>query len=95
VLLLSGKWLVGLAHVGLLLYNSLLLSRKRHTVDVTEVFKDLPRLKTQRMIKLTVFVMAFIITIYKCVLPTQYKTRLEYCTAPLDKPSVQCAALGI
>ncbi len=37
----------------------------QHVVDVTEIFRELPREKKLRMIKLALYVFIFVVVIYK------------------------------
>ncbi len=41
---------------------------QQHRLDITEVFRELPREKRQRLIKLGLYVAIFVVVIYKYVI---------------------------
>lgn len=65
LMLLSGRWFIGSLHVLVLAFNVREVMLQRHHVDVTEVFRDLNRQKTIRNIKLALYVLIFVVVIYK------------------------------
>mmetsp|Transcript_15204 Transcript_15204/g.45851 ORF Transcript_15204/g.45851 Transcript_15204/m.45851 type:complete len:157 (-) Transcript_15204:1873-2343(-) len=67
LMLLSGRWFIGSLHVLVLAFNVREVMLQRHHVDVTEVFRDLNRQKTIRNIKLALYVLIFVVVIYKLV----------------------------
>lgn len=64
-LLVTGKWLAASIHVAISLYNVRTYLRREHTVDVTEIFRQLPKQKMMRMIKLVVYLFSFVLIIYR------------------------------
>jgi hypothetical protein len=65
LLLLSGKWFVGLMQLGLLAYMSRLYANRKLFVDTTDAFRQLPEQKKQRFILLGVHLTLFVIVIYR------------------------------
>lgn len=65
LMLLTGRWVIGVVHLGILLFNVRQVFMGKHHVDVTEVFRDLGTQKIIRNIKLAIYVLVFIICIYK------------------------------
>lgn len=68
LLLLSGNWLAGACHAGLLAYLLQLYSSGKLHVDTTDAFRQLPQQKKQRFILLGAHLLLFIIVVYRCVL---------------------------
>ncbi len=64
LLLLSQKWVLGSLQLVLTAYHFRLLSRKKHRVDVTEIFRQIKPEKKQRMVKLGFYLVSFIIVVY-------------------------------
>jgi hypothetical protein len=67
LMVFSGRWLVGGLHLIVLAFNVRLVFLQQHRVDVTEVFREIPREKKLRMVKLGMYVLIFVIVIYKLV----------------------------
>ena len=65
LLLLSGKWFVGLLQLGLLVYMSKLYASRKLFVDTTDAFRQLPEQKKQRFIFLGVHLTLFIVVVYR------------------------------
>ena len=65
-LLLCGKWLAAAIHICLSLWNLRTYLQRDHIVDVTEIFRQLPKQKMMRMVKLVIFLFAFVLIIYRC-----------------------------
>lgn len=65
MLLLTGKWFSGLILLVVLAWNVRTYLREEHTVDVTEVFRQIPREKTIRIVKLVVYLLLFVYSIYR------------------------------
>jgi len=65
-LLVTGKWLAASIHICISLYNLRIYLQREHIVDVTEIFRQLPKQKMMRMIKLVIFLFSFVLIIYRC-----------------------------
>lgn len=64
-LTVTGKWIAASIHIGVCLWNLRTYLRREHHVDVTEIFRQLPKQKMMRMIKLVVYLFAFVLIIYR------------------------------
>ena len=64
-LLVSGKWISAAVQVAICLWNLRMYLARDHIVDVTEIFRQLPKQKMMRMIKLVIFLFAFVLIIYR------------------------------
>ncbi|KAK9916157.1 hypothetical protein WJX75_009511 [Coccomyxa subellipsoidea] len=67
MLLLTGKWVSGLVMLTLLAWNVRTYLRDEHKVDVTEVFRQIPREKNIRIVKLVFYLLGFVYFIYRIV----------------------------
>lgn len=67
LMMLTGRWFIGVIHLGILIFNVRQVVLTKHYVDVTEVFRDLSTQKIIRNIKLAIYVAVFIVCIYKLV----------------------------
>lgn len=67
-LLITGKWVAASIHICISLYNLRIYLQREHIVDVTEIFRQLPKQKMMRMIKLVIFLFSFVLIIYRCAL---------------------------
>jgi hypothetical protein len=67
MLLLTGKWVSGLVMLTLLAWNVRTYLRDEHKVDVTEVFRQIPREKNIRIVKLVFYLLGFVYFIYRWV----------------------------
>ncbi|DBA90400.1 TPA: hypothetical protein ACH3X1_003674 [Trebouxia sp. C0004] len=65
-LLVTGKWIAASIHICISLYNLRIYLQREHIVDVTEIFRQLPKQKMMRMIKLVIFLFSFVLIIYRC-----------------------------
>lgn len=65
VLLASGKWFVGLLHLGVLCFFIKMYMMRQHTVDTTDVFKQLPQHKQRRMALFVFFIVTFVLVTYR------------------------------
>lgn len=65
--LLTGCWLMCLITAPLVYYHTQLYMKRKHLVDVTEIFNLLNAEKKYRMIKLTYYLILFFIVIYRLV----------------------------
>ncbi len=65
VLLLTGKWVAGLLSLGLTAYHIRAYMQKEHVVDVTEVFRQIPRQKMIRIVKLVIYLVSFVYFIFR------------------------------
>jgi hypothetical protein len=65
MLLFTGKWVSGIFMLLMLAWNVRTFLRDEHTVDVTEVFRQIPREKKIRIIKLVFYLLAFVYVIYR------------------------------
>ncbi|KAL3144333.1 hypothetical protein ABBQ32_004093 [Trebouxia sp. C0010 RCD-2024] len=66
-LLVCGKWIAAAIHTCVSLWNLRTYLQRDHAVDVTEIFRQLPKQKMMRMIKLVIFLFAFVLIIYRLV----------------------------
>lgn len=64
-LTVSGKWIAASIHISVCLWNLRTYLRREHHVDVTEIFRQLPKQKMMRMIKLVIYLFAFVLIIYR------------------------------
>lgn len=62
--LLSGHWIMSLFCVPYLYYNLRLYTQRKHLVDVTEIFNQLPWEKKQRLFKLIYLVSLLFLSIF-------------------------------
>jgi hypothetical protein len=69
MLLLTGKWVSGLAMAALTAWNVRTYLREEHRVDVTEVFRQIPREKNIRIAKLVFYLLGFVYFIYRRAAP--------------------------
>ncbi|KAK9809141.1 hypothetical protein WJX72_010007 [[Myrmecia] bisecta] len=67
LLLGTGKWIAGPLHALLTAFNVRVWMRQEHRLDVTEVFKQLPREKKIRIFKLVFYLVSFVLIIYRLV----------------------------
>lgn len=65
LLLFTGKWLSGLVMLVLVAWNVRTYLRDEHKVDVTEVFRQIPREKNIRIVKLIFYLVGFVYFIYR------------------------------
>jgi len=65
--LFTGCWLMCLITAPLVYYHAQLYVRRKHLVDVTEIFNLLDAEKKYRMIKLVYYLILFCIVIYRLV----------------------------
>lgn len=65
LLLLSGKWFAGGLHAAVAVYNVRRYLRGDATLDVTEIFNQVGREKTVRMVKLIFYLLSFVLIIYR------------------------------
>lgn len=79
-LLVCGKWIAAAIHICISLWNLRTYFQRDHIVDVTEIFRQLPKQKMMRMIKLVIFLFAFVLIIYR------------YARVPLPQHAVATAA---
>mmetsp|Transcript_22082 Transcript_22082/g.61296 ORF Transcript_22082/g.61296 Transcript_22082/m.61296 type:complete len:158 (-) Transcript_22082:335-808(-) len=67
ILMFTGKWFVGLFHVGVFVFHIRCYVRQEQYADVTEIFKQLPEQKSRRIYKLGVYLGCFVVIIYRLV----------------------------
>ncbi|KAK9827272.1 hypothetical protein WJX81_006715 [Elliptochloris bilobata] len=67
LLLLTGKWVTASLLLGVCAWDLRTYLRSEHKVDVTEIFRQIPHEKKVRMVSLLVYLVTFVITIYKLV----------------------------
>ena len=65
-MLVTGKWIAAAIHISISLWNLRTYLQRDHVVDVTEIFRQLPKQKMMRMIKLVIFLFSFVLIIYRC-----------------------------
>ncbi|GIL80862.1 hypothetical protein Vretimale_9431 [Volvox reticuliferus] len=66
-LLLTGKWLIGLLQLAMLAFLLHNWSTRRHVVDATDVFRQLPVQKKRRLIMFGSFLLFFVIITYRLI----------------------------
>jgi hypothetical protein len=89
LLILSGNWLTGACHLALLGYMVHLWAGNKVFVDVTDVFRQLPDQKQQRLVQLGAHTALFMFVVYRCVAAAVAAAR----GTPVDGPGC-CAAPG-
>jgi len=67
-LLLSGNWFCGAADLAVLGYMVHLWAGNRVLLDVTDVFRQLPAQKRQKLVLLGAHTALFMLVIYRCAL---------------------------
>ena len=65
-MLLSGRWVVLCFHLPVLAYHVRTFALNDYKTDVTEIFRQLPRERRKRIIKLAVYMGGFVFIVYKC-----------------------------
>ena len=65
LLLLTGKWVAGLLSLVLTAYHVRAYMKQEHVVDVTEVFRQIPRQKMIRIVKLVIYLISFVYFIFR------------------------------
>ncbi len=78
-LLVTGKWIAATIHIAVSLYNLRIYLQREHVVDVTEIFRQLPKQKMMRMVKLVIFLFSFVLIIYRYVCHRQTHTLSVFC----------------
>ena len=68
IMLLSRRWVVLLIHLPILAYHVRTFALNAYKTDVTEIFRQLPRERRIRIIKLGIYMGGFVFIVYKCVL---------------------------
>jgi len=68
VMLLSRRWVVLLIHLPVLAYHVRTFALDAYKTDVTEIFRQLPRERRIRIIKLAIYMGGFVFIVYKCAL---------------------------
>eukprot|EP00898_Chlorokybus_atmophyticus_P000330 jgi/Chlat1/1298/Chrsp118S01737 len=63
--LATGRWIAFLINAPLLAYHARKYLRKTHYVYVTDIFRQLPREKRERLVKLGFHMLFFVLVIYK------------------------------
>uniref|UniRef100_A0A7S1SUI6 Cornichon family protein n=1 Tax=Tetraselmis chuii TaxID=63592 RepID=A0A7S1SUI6_9CHLO len=67
LLLVSGKWFVAIFQIAVLAFHIHRFFRNDQYTDVTEIFKQLPEQKKRRILKLVLYLISFVIIIYRLV----------------------------
>ena len=65
-MLLSRRWVVLLIHLPVLAYHVRTFALDAYKTDVTEIFRQLPRERRIRIIKLAIYMGGFVFIVYKC-----------------------------
>jgi len=65
LLLLTGKWVAGLLSLVLTAYHVRAYMKQEHVIDVTEVFRQIPRQKVIRIVKLIIYLVSFVYFIFR------------------------------
>ena len=71
IMLLSRRWVVLLIHLPILAYHVRTFALDAYKTDVTEIFRQLPRERRIRIIKLGIYMGGFVFIVYKCVPVTE------------------------
>lgn len=66
--LLTGHWFMFLLTLPITIYNAMLYSKRRHLIDVTEVFRSIDVEKKLRIAKLAFYLFLFVIVIIRMVI---------------------------
>nr|XP_043621787.1 protein cornichon homolog 1 [Erigeron canadensis] len=66
--LVTGHWFMFLLTLPITVYNYMLYSKRRHLIDVTEVFRSLDAEKKYRIVKLAFYLLLFVLVIIRMVL---------------------------
>ena len=89
-LLVTGNWVAASIHICISLYNLRIYLQREHIVDVTEIFRQLPKQKMMRMIKLVIFLFSFVLIIYRCATALHKASTKQmlcaWCTVTRCKP---------
>ncbi|XP_010057681.1 protein cornichon homolog 1 isoform X1 [Eucalyptus grandis] len=67
LLLMTGHWLMFLVSVPVTCYHVMLYVKRRHLIDVTEVFRVLGTEKKYRMVKLGLLSLLFLMVIFRFI----------------------------
>jgi hypothetical protein len=65
-MLLSRKWVVLCIELPVLAYHVRTFALNDYKTDVTEIFRQLPRERRKRIIKLAIYMGGFVFIVYKC-----------------------------
>ncbi|KAD5317535.1 hypothetical protein E3N88_17481 [Mikania micrantha] len=66
--LLTGHWFMFLLALPIMIYNTMLYSKRRHLIDVTEVFRSIDTEKKYRIVKLAFYLLLFVLVIIGMVI---------------------------
>ncbi|KAK9067499.1 hypothetical protein SSX86_014829 [Deinandra increscens subsp. villosa] len=66
--LMTGHWFLFLLTLPIMIYNSMLYSKRRHLIDVTEVFRSIDAEKKYRIVKLAFYLLLFVLVIIGMVI---------------------------
>ncbi|KAJ0721211.1 hypothetical protein HanOQP8_Chr08g0273101 [Helianthus annuus] len=66
--LMTGHWVLFLLTLPIKIYNTMLYSKKRHLIDVTEVFRSIDAEKKLRIVKLAFYLLLFVLVIIGMVI---------------------------
>ncbi|XP_071720232.1 protein cornichon homolog 1-like [Rutidosis leptorrhynchoides] len=66
--LITGHWFMFLITLPITIYNSMLYSKRRHLIDVTEVFRSIDAEKKYRIVKLSFYLFLFVLVIIRMVI---------------------------
>lgn len=100
LMLLTGRWFIGVLQLLVLAYNVREVKLQKHYVDVTEVFRDLPRQQTVRNIKLALYIFIFFIVVYRsvghtlCLSTCGSRCKLLVCSS-IEASSIFAVAWGL
>ncbi|KAI7758029.1 hypothetical protein M8C21_028269 [Ambrosia artemisiifolia] len=66
--LITGHWFLFLLTLPIMIYNAMLYSKRRHLIDVTEVFRSIDAEKKLRIVKLAFYLILFVLVIIGMVI---------------------------
>ncbi|KAK1408472.1 hypothetical protein QVD17_40272 [Tagetes erecta] len=66
--LVTGHWFLFLLTLPIMIYNTMLYTKRRHLIDVTEVFRSIDAEKKYRIVKLALYLLLFVLVIIGLVI---------------------------
>lgn len=77
MMLLTGNWILATLHTSVTIFHFRQFMLKKHLADVTEIFRQLKQLKNQVLVKLAIYLLAFVVVIYRWA-STKFHYRLTH-----------------
>ncbi|CAI9297768.1 unnamed protein product [Lactuca saligna] len=66
--LVTGHWFMFIFTLPITIYSAMLYSKRRHLIDVTEVFRSIDAEKKYRIVKLAFYLLLFVLIIIRLVI---------------------------